>query len=460
MSYHVLSLEAENFKRLRAVHINPTGALVEISGDNGEGKSSTLDAIWAALGGKDACPDKPIHSGSEAAIMAKEAKSEVRLILGQGGEPKLKVTRRFKPREGGDWTTDLIVETPEGARYDKAQGILDTLVGALCFDPLAFTRLPDKDQISALRRFVPEVDFATVEGLNKRDFENRADINRDIKSLKGQLDALPQSAGDIPERVDTEALEKQLAEAADFNIQVERRKTQREQFRDTIEEKCRQRDARRARAEQLRNEAAEMDQSANDLNAEIAEDERKLAGAEELPTPTDVADIRAKLDEGRQINALVDRAARRQQLEQQIAEKDEAAARLTQAMVTRKENAAKAVQAAKMPVPGLGFGENADGSPFVTLNGQPFSQASQAQQIRASVAIAGAMNPELRVAMIKDGSLLDKKSWAALTEFATANDLQLWVETVDQKTTGAVIIEDGGNRFQPKPPADDVGDVL
>ncbi|WP_164894988.1 hypothetical protein, partial [Mesorhizobium sp. M7A.F.Ca.AU.001.01.1.1] len=78
--------------------------------------------------------------------------------------------------------------------------------------------------------------------------------------------------------------------------------------------------------------------------------------------------------------------------------------------------------------------------------GQPLDQASQAEKIRVSVAIAAAMSPKLKVAIIKDGSLLDKKSWALLEQFAIEHDLQVFVETVDSTRPTAIVIEDGSIR--------------
>ena len=81
---------------------------------------------------------------------------------------------------------------------------------------------------------------------------------------------------------------------------------------------------------------------------------------------------------------------------------------------------------------------------LVTFQGVPFSQASSAEQIRVSVAMAMAMNPRLRVLRIKDGSLLDDQALAALREQVAENDFQLWLEVVTTSTEGgAVIIEDG-----------------
>ena len=57
--------------------------------------------------------------------------------------------------------------------------------------------------------------------------------------------------------------------------------------------------------------------------------------------------------------------------------------------------------------------------------------------------MAMAINPELRVLRIKDGSLLDADTMAALKEQVAENDFQLWLERVGNADEGAVIIDDG-----------------
>jgi recombinational DNA repair ATPase RecF len=45
----IIELRAENFKRITAVRIRPDGKVVNISGRNGQGKSSVMDSIWATI---------------------------------------------------------------------------------------------------------------------------------------------------------------------------------------------------------------------------------------------------------------------------------------------------------------------------------------------------------------------------------------------------------------------------
>ena len=53
MPVKITSLEAENVKRIKAVQIEPAATgLTVIGGNNGQGKTSVLDAIAWALGGE------------------------------------------------------------------------------------------------------------------------------------------------------------------------------------------------------------------------------------------------------------------------------------------------------------------------------------------------------------------------------------------------------------------------
>ncbi len=96
-----------------------------------------------------------------------------------------------------------------------------------------------------------------------------------------------------------------------------------------------------------------------------------------------------------------------------------------------------AISTAKFPVPGLSFGD--DG---VLFNGIPFNQASSAEQLRVSFAIAASMKPKLPVILIKDGSLLDDHSMDLLRELAREYDAQCWIERVGADDVG-IVLEEG-----------------
>ena len=63
----IIKLTAENFMRLVAVEISPQGNAIMITGKNGAGKSSVMEAIKALFQGKKYHPDKPIRDGADHA---------------------------------------------------------------------------------------------------------------------------------------------------------------------------------------------------------------------------------------------------------------------------------------------------------------------------------------------------------------------------------------------------------
>ncbi len=63
----IIGLKVENIKKVKAVEITPAEPIIKLSGDNGAGKSSILDSIAYAIGGKRLIPDDPIRKGEDTA---------------------------------------------------------------------------------------------------------------------------------------------------------------------------------------------------------------------------------------------------------------------------------------------------------------------------------------------------------------------------------------------------------
>lgn len=417
----IVKLSAENFKKLRAVEITPTGELVEITGRNSQGKTSVLDAIWAALAGTNHIQAVPIRKGQDRA--------RIRLDLGE-----LIVERRFTAAG-----STLAVENAEGARYKSPQGMLDALLGALTFDPLAFVSQAPREQFEALRAIVPlDVDVDQLDAMNRGDFDRRTEINREAKALRAQADgiAVPADLPDAP--VDTAALKDRLAGAAKVNADLEARRGRREQAARDVTERRDAARRERERAGELRAEALRLEARAGALDAQADELQGKLETAAPLPDPIDAEAIRTDLDVAERVNRGVEQRQRKAGLLAQAAEQEAAAKALTETMEARARAKADAIARAPMPVPGLGFGDG-----VVTLGGIPFDQASTAEQLRVSVAIAMAANPRLRVIRIKEGSLLDEDGVALIATMAREHDYQVWLEKVDTSGKVGIVIEDG-----------------
>lgn len=423
----IVSLTAENVKRLTAVHIEPSGNLVEITGRNGAGKSSVLDCIWWALAGAKHIQAAPIRKGAKTA----------RIVLDMG---EIVVTRTFDRSDDGETTTKLKVSTPAGANFPKGQSMIGNLVGALSMDPLAFMRMPAAEQFEALKGFVPDVDFDSITRAQQADFDARTELNREAKALRGAADILGGQIGDVAGivRVDEAALVAQLEQAGQTNTDIERKRSERGNARATMESHQQQAKQKRERAEQLRAEADDLDTQAADHEGRAGKIRHGLRVAEPVPEKVDTAAVRQQIDAARANNEVVrkieERAAKIEQ-----AEKHEARAQeLTDALAARKAATRAKIAEATLPVPGLGFG---DGE--IMLNDVPLAQASDAEQLRVAVAMAIAGSPHLKVIRVRDGSLLDADGLRLLAEMADAADCQVWVERVDTSGAHGIVIEDG-----------------
>ncbi len=410
----ILRLEAENFKRLKAVDITPKGNLVQITGRNANGKTSVLDAIWAAVGGAAHLQVQPIRKGA--------TKARIKLDLGE-----IVVTRQITPKG-----STLTVENAEGLAYKSPQRMLDDLVGALSFDPLAFTRMKPREQFDQLRQIAQvDLDVEKVDSLNKRDFEQRTLVNRDLKTAQAQLEALPAPGPEV-QAVDLAALvERQQGLLAEQNrIQLAQQ----------------QRAGKERQAAGLRQELEQIRQTFTQKKAQLATLEEDLTNLfEELPPEALAEEVKAVAQDIRtaqQTNEASAEArrheARRKELWEQVRDLETQAGALTESMEARSQAKMEAISRAKMPVPGLSLGEGR-----VIFNGVPFEQASSAEQLRVSVAVAIASNPKLRVIRIQDGSLLDDTSMQLLADMARENDMQVWIERVDASGQVGIVIEDG-----------------
>ena len=426
----IVSLAVSQFKRISAVYIKPDGALVEISGRNAQGKSSILDAIWAALAGKGVIDARPIRAGQQRAT--------IRLDLGA-----YVVTRTFKAAEDGEYTTELRVETAEGASVKKPQeGLLDGLIGGLSFDPLEFERAKPDERFAMVRALLPGVDFDGFDKAMQADMDARKDLNREAKEAAARAEAIVADMGLTGDPIDVDALIDAMGTAGTFNAEIETRQRRRAEADAEVKRMRVEARAKGDKAEDLRAQADALDNEAIELVGKADALDEKLANAEPLPEPRDVSTIRADIDKARAHNEALAKRQRRLDAWREAKGAEGRAEALTAAMDARKRALRDQIAAASFPVAGVAF-EGRE----VMLGGVPFAQASDAERLKASVEIAMALNPELKVIRVRDGSRLDADNLALLGKIAEERGFQVWVESVGDGK-GGIVIEDGHVRGQ------------
>jgi len=398
----IVSLQTTNYKRLKAVRIQPdqNGNLVVIGGNNGQGKSSILDSITAALGGVNAkTTPKPIRDGEERAEIILETEDLI-------------VVRRFTANG-----STLTVKSPDGAVYPKGQAKLDDLLGKLSLDPLAFTQLSDKEQLATLLDLVELPFDPVVLDVERRTFfDQRTAVNRSLKELEARLVGHEVKEGDPIEEVSVNDLLTQIEAARaiqrDYDADVQA-------FGAAQDEVARLKEELAAATAHLKSMAVAVE---------------KWQG-KKIP---DVADLKEQVANAEQTNRAARANAEWLHAKKQRDDTKATSEKLTKEIESIDKRRADGLAAAVFPVDELGFDESG-----VTFKGVPFKQASSAEQLRVSLAMAIALNPKLRVIRIADGSLLDSDNLALVESIAREHDFQVWIEMVGDGHEHGIVIEDG-----------------
>ncbi len=426
----IVGLQAENVKRLKAIELHPNGSLVVVKGRNGQGKTSLLDAIQMALGGKGAQPAEPIRRGADSAQVVLDLED-------------MTVERRWTKKG-----TYLEVRAKDGSKLASPQAVLDKLVGSLSFDPLTFLRLKPAEQLALLRDLVG-VNTSDLDAESKRIYDERTIVNREVERLKAQMpEAVNPNVPDEP--VSLEALieeQKTLLAKKPANDSM-REEHRRAQEASSVAKKSLER--AKAKLDQLLAEAEKARRGLAEAEAELAMTEdlsAELMGEVSNLVDPDLSAVTEKMRALQATNALVQQKHRRRNLAEQIEAKKRESDGLSSQLEGLAAEKEMRITSAKMPVPGLGFSDEG-----ITYNGMAFSQASGAEQLRVSLAMGLASNPKLKVLLIRDGSLLDSESMRLVAEMAAQADAQVWIEVVGTGGPAGVVIEDGEvSEVQPEP---------
>lgn len=404
----IIKLAAENIKRIKAIEITPNSNLIVIGGRNAQGKSSVLDSIEYALAGVTSFPEKPIRIGENKARIVCELDDLI-------------VTRKFSEN-----TDSLVITNKKGLRFPSPQAVLDKLVGKLGFDPLDFIRMNTKDQQSTLRKLVG-LDFAETDANRQTLYDERTIINREIKRLENKVDSMteypdtPDSEISISELMielkQREALNRENKTKRDYAANVHTQVEAQKVVVSRLEVELKQAQSRLENLCRVENESQLIISALEDVDEE--EVKKEILNAETT---------------NRKVQSNKGRASTMNELE----EKKLTTVGLTKQIEEIEELKKTALAGAQFPIEGISFEENS-----VSYLGIPLNQCSLSEQLKVSVAIGIAMNPRIKVILIRDGSLLDRENLRSIAEMAKEMDTQIWIERVGEDEEVSVIIEDG-----------------
>ena len=414
----VIKLEVSNIKRVNAVEVIPGPNAVVITGKNDQGKSSVIDSLEYALSGGKSIPELPLRKGAKSGYIVADLDDIV-------------VERTFTNNG-----TSLTVRSKDGTKLNRPQDLLDGLCSKISFDPLAFVRMKPDQQAEMLKKLVG-LDFTELNADRKRKYDERTIVNRNLEQKKAALAGIP-AVNDAPEaEVSIQEIIEKLNVARKHNKDIEEANSEVDEANKKVSEVASEISRIQGEIARLQAQLAEKQKEAG-----IAKDyAQQLADEVAKMKPVDTAAIEQEMTTLDARNAKFRQAQRRKEVAAEVKQLQDQSDKLTEDINNIDDHKNTLVSKAKFPIDGLSFDEVG-----VMLNGVPFSQGSQARQIQAAIAIGIALNPTVRVILVRDASLLDESSLQMVKDMAEKHDAQVWLEIVSSDDPKAVVIEDGRNK--------------
>lgn len=409
-----------------------------VSGQNGNGKTSVIEAIKSVMKG-----------GHDATLLRDgEKEGQIVFVLDDGSE----ITRRVT----SDKSTTVIRR--DGKAVSRPAEVIKALTDLLSVNPVDFLRAPKKDRLRVLLESMPlEADAERLEEMSgvtgietegvhalqvidevyRQVYDDRTGTNRAVKEKESTINqlrhALPAAPGNVNGSEDElrQALDDAALERDTMLGKVDK------QLNKIVEENRKAVDAIRAKLQDdIDRLKAEAIEKVDAINAVTADNETRAQAARDKARDKyteATAPVRESLAV---IVANRDAAAKRQQSLKIIDEMEEDAERLA-ADAARQTAALKAIEdykaelLADLPIPDL---EIREGELF--RGGVQFDRLNTAQQVEIAVELAKIRAGELGVICVDGIELLDSKHYDAFRESALASGLQLFVTRVNDSDFG------------------------
>lgn len=386
------------------------GGFNEISGKNGQGKTSVLEAIKSVL-----------KTGHDATLLRKDAeKGETVILLDDGTELRRRITEATS-------TTDVRRDGKKVARPGETVG---ALIDMLSVNPVDFLRAPKKDRVRVLLESMPlEVDTEKLSDMSGIDvkaqtgvhalqiiqqvytqvFDARTGTNRAVREKESTIKQLEQAIPPVPDGAEGDEADLQEkiaaideASSAEMGRIDGKLKTLREETAEKIS--------------QLREDLAAMETRAATQRTKKSQE----FAEQRAPLSLQLKSIQSNRDlHARRAQTLETIGVMRTELETLT---EEAA---TQTTALEDIEQYKSDLLDSLPIPGL---EVKDGE--ISRGGVAFDRLNTAQQVDIAVEIAKLRAGELGIICIDGIELLDTASYEAFRDRALESDLQLFVTRV------------------------------
>lgn len=413
----IAKLEIENVKRVRAVTLEPAeNGLTVIGGNNGQGKTSVLDAIAWALGGDKYRPSNPTREGSVIPPYLHVEMDNGLIVERRGEKSVLKVTDP-SGRKGG-------------------QQLLNEFVEQLALDLPRFMVASSKDKAQTLLQIIGvEKELADLEYKIQTTYNRRLELGRIALQKKKFADELPMYPDAPKEPISASELILKQQDILAHNGENQR-------LRSALEQLKVQRDTLHGKISELTEKLAELNRQLEETESRIAVGEKTTA--ELVDESTD--EIRESLVNIEAINAKVSANRQREKAEIEAEQYQKEYDLLSDEIDSLREAKVNLLDNAKLPLPGLSV---EDGE--LTYNGQKWDCMSSSEQLRIATAIVRCLNPDCGFVLIDKLEQMDIETMREFGAWLEAEGLQAIATRVSTGDECSIIISDGMAEIKNEP---------
>lgn len=413
MSVKITQFEAENVKRIKALHLTPAqNGLTIIGGNNNQGKTSGLDAIMWTLGGERYRPTAAQRDGSVLPPRMRLELSNGIVVERTGKNSSLKVTDASGKKAG--------------------QALLDSLVEQLALDMPKFMQASSKEKASTLLRVIGlEEDVATLERTEQDLYNQRRAIGQIADQKAKHAKELPSHPGLPSELISAHELIQAQQDILARNGENQRKR-----------DKAAQLNAERDR---LGKELALLEERYKAVCQDCDIAQKSALALLDESTEALEASIRAIDEQNAKIRVNLDKARAEKEAKDYRDQYDGLTALLEAA---RKEKA-DLLNAAQLPLPGLSVEEGE-----LTYQGKPWDCMSGSDQLKVSTAIVRALKPDCGFVLLDKLEQMDLDTLRDFGAWMEAEGLQGIATRVSTGGECSIIIEDGHIKGEAAPPAD------
>ena len=405
----ILSLEAENVKRVRAVKVEPTAAgLTIIGGDNNQGKTSVLDALAWALGGDRFRPSQAAREGSAVPPYLKVTLSDGIIVERKGKNSALTVT------------------DPSGKK--AGQQLLNAFIEPLALDLPRFMQMNDREKADTLLQIIGVGDQLVVLEHKEQELYNKRHAIGQIADQKAKYAKEQAFWPDAP---------KDLISASDLIAQQQdilARNGENQRKRAMVEIIARQVETLQAKVSDL---ALQLNTAQDELAAKSADLETARKSAEQLHDES-TEELERSIRDIETINAKVRDNLNREKAEEDARGYREQYDALTAELEKTRQAKRNLLDGAHLPLPGLGVEDGA-----LTYQGQRWDNMSGSDQLRVATAIVRCLKPQCGFVLLDKLEQMDMTTLREFGAWLESEGLQAIATRVSTGGECSIIIEDG-----------------